>query len=79
MTRRKFLSRLAAAFALLADISAAVAQSAPPAQGGRGEGRTLTGKERLTGKAADEQRVDDCKVPPERRGRSTRPAECGGR
>ncbi len=26
-----------------------------------------TGKERLSGKAADEQRVDDCKVPPEQR------------
>ncbi len=35
-----------------------------------------TGKERLSDKASDEQRVNDCKVPPERRGRSTRPPEC---
>jgi hypothetical protein len=36
---------------------------------------TRTGKERLGGKDADEQRVDDCKVPPERRTRP-RPAAC---
>lgn len=35
-----------------------------------------TGKERLSDKASDEQRVNDCKVPPERRGRSTRPPDC---
>ena len=29
-----------------------------------------TGKERLSDKASDEQRVDDCKVPPARRTRS---------
>ena len=34
-----------------------------------------TGKERLGGKSTDEQRVDDCKVPPERRTRP-RPAAC---
>jgi xanthine dehydrogenase molybdopterin-binding subunit B len=35
-----------------------------------------TAKERLTDKAADEQRVDDCKVPPPRRTRA-RPTGCG--
>jgi hypothetical protein len=34
-----------------------------------------TGKERLTDKASDEQRVDDCKVPPAQRTR-TRPTDC---
>ena len=34
-----------------------------------------TGKERLTDKASDEQRVDDCKVPPARRTRQ-RPGDC---
>ena len=34
-----------------------------------------TAKERLSGKDSDEQRVDDCKVPPERRTRP-RPAAC---
>ena len=33
-------------------------------------------KNRLSDKASDEQRVNDCKVPPERRGESQRPAEC---
>jgi hypothetical protein len=35
-----------------------------------------TGKERLGDKASDEQRVDNCKVPPERRGPKPRPAAC---
>jgi hypothetical protein len=34
-----------------------------------------TGKERLSDKASDEQRVNDCKVPPTRRTRP-RPTEC---
>jgi hypothetical protein len=34
-----------------------------------------TGKERLGDKASDDQRVDDCKVPPARRTRA-RPADC---
>ncbi len=34
-----------------------------------------TGKERLGDKASDEQRVDDCKVPPARRTRA-RPVAC---
>ena len=34
-----------------------------------------TAKERLGGKGTDEQRVDDCKVPPERRTRP-RPTAC---
>ena len=37
----------------------------------------LTAKERLSGKAADGQRVNDCKVPKEARGASTRPDDCG--
>ena len=38
-----------------------------------------TAKERLTGKAADEQRVNDCKVPAEMRGAKKRPTACGPR
>jgi hypothetical protein len=33
----------------------------------------LTGKERLSKKWTDEQRTDDCKVPPEKRGAKPRP------
>jgi len=40
------------------------------------DGNTVrTGKERLTDKASDEQRVNDCKVPPDRRTRP-RPTAC---
>jgi hypothetical protein len=35
-----------------------------------------TGKERLSDKASDEQRMDDCKVPADRRGSKRRPAGC---
>lgn len=35
----------------------------------------LTGKERLSDKGSDEQRMDDCKVPPARRTRA-RPTAC---
>jgi len=36
----------------------------------------LTAKERLGSKAADNQRVNNCKVPPERRGGKIRPDVC---
>ena len=38
---------------------------------------TRTGKERLGGKASDEQRVDNCNVPPDLRGPKPRPDDCG--
>jgi hypothetical protein len=38
---------------------------------------TRTAKERLGVKASDEQRVDNCKVPLDRRGDKPRPDECG--
>ena len=37
---------------------------------------TLTGKERLGGKWMDEQRVDNCKVPVDKRGMKPRPDAC---
>jgi hypothetical protein len=37
---------------------------------------TRTGKERLGGKASDEQRIDNCNVPPELRGPKPRPDQC---
>ena len=36
-----------------------------------------TAKERLSGKSADEQRVDNCNVPRELRGPKPRPDDCG--
>lgn len=38
-----------------------------------------TGKERLSSKASDEQRVDNCKVPPALRGTTARPDTCEGK
>jgi hypothetical protein len=38
---------------------------------------TRTAKERLGRKASDEQRIDNCKVPLDRRGPKPRPDECG--
>jgi hypothetical protein len=72
------LSRIAAA--ALA-IQAALAQAAGvPGEGLKAEELRAeparTGKERLGGKASDEQRVDNCKVPPEQRGPKPRP-DCG--
>lgn len=37
---------------------------------------TLTSKERLSGKASDDQRVDNCKVPLNLRGPKPRPDAC---
>jgi hypothetical protein len=38
--------------------------------------KTLTGKERLGEKWKDEQRIDNCKVPPDKRGARPRPDTC---
>jgi hypothetical protein len=38
--------------------------------------RPQTLKERLSDKASDEQRIDDCKVPQDRRGAKPRPDKC---
>ena len=40
-------------------------------------GPTRTGKERLDGKGSDEQRLDNCRVPLDRRGEKPRPDICG--
>jgi hypothetical protein len=68
------MKRFAYYFAILM-LSANVARaddaaSAPAAS----EAKTL--KERLGDKASDEQRVDNCKVPPDRRGAKARPDAC---
>jgi hypothetical protein len=55
------LKLLVLSFALIASVPPAIAQ----------EAQTL--KERLSDKASDAQRVDNCHVPPERRGALPRP------
>ena len=44
--------------------------------GAMGVAAVATGKERLGDKASDDQRVNDCRVPPEKRGPIQRPTEC---
>ena len=51
----------------------------PAAQTPQAPTPVKTGKERLSSKASDEQRVDNCKVPPELRGTRVRPDTCEGR
>ena len=49
---------------------------APQAAAAEQRAGTLTGKEKLAGKASDEQRVNNCKVPLKKRGSKARSAEC---
>jgi hypothetical protein len=62
---------------------AAEAQTISPTDAARnaggstsGRGVQLTGKERLGKKWTDEQRIDNCKVPPDKRGTKPRPDSC---
>ena len=67
-----------AAMMLITQLGLAPAGEAPRQEGEARQlqaGSTRTGKERLGGKATDEQRLDNCKVP--RRGSTPRPDDCG--
>jgi hypothetical protein len=46
------------------------------AMAGSAQSAVKTGKERLGDKGSDEQRVDNCKVPPEHWGKKARSAAC---
>ena len=63
----------------LAGVTLALYAAGTLAQGAPAPAGTAvkTGKERLSDKASDEQRVDNCKVPPDRRGPKPRPDSCG--
>lgn len=63
--------------------SAAFAQGRPPGQTAPGakaavpaNGPSRTGKERMGRKWMDEQRIDNCNVPIDKRGSKPRPADC---
>jgi hypothetical protein len=51
-------------------------QASSPSQASSG---VLTGKERLGKKWMDEQRMDNCKIPLDKRGSKPRPASCSPR
>ncbi|SDD45855.1 hypothetical protein SAMN05216337_1011120 [Bradyrhizobium brasilense] len=59
---------------LLAPVSAQTRHPAPSAEAV--QQRVLTGKERLGRKWTDEQRIDNCNVPPDKRGAKPRPSVC---
>jgi hypothetical protein len=72
---------LIAAFAFIAaslgaDEPAPIVAPATPTPSVQTPAPVKTGKERLSSKASDEQRVDNCKVPPELRGATVRSDTC---
>jgi hypothetical protein len=62
-----------------ADLKEILALAAAPSHAGDNirAGPLRTAKERFGGKASDEQRVDNCKLPPDLRGPKPRPERCG--
>ena len=77
---RMFLTFVGAAMALSLQAGLVAAGESANKEGEARQvqsGPTRTGKERLGGKASDEQRVDNCKVPLDLRGPTPRPDNCG--
>ena len=66
---------LAVCLALPADAQEST-RLAQPASNSAGSPATLTGKERLGRKWTDEQRIDNCNVPIDKRGSKPRPSVC---
>jgi hypothetical protein len=62
--------------ALIAFTTSAQAQDGTRATEGQTHRPTLTGKERLGPKWTDEQRIDNCHVPIDKRGSKPRPTAC---
>ena len=68
---------LALLFAIIVAVPAIAQQKLPPDQPAQtATAPSLTGKERLGRKWMDEQRIDNCKVPPEKRGTRPRSSTC---
>jgi hypothetical protein len=59
-----------------AGLNEAVVQRNSPTPSSSDSPKMLTAKERLGGKWMDEQRVDNCKVPLDKRGAKPRPDAC---
>jgi hypothetical protein len=62
-------------FIMIALVAPAVAEERP-LPGQTQIPATQTGKERLGKKWMDEQRIDNCNVPPDKRGSRSRPGAC---
>jgi hypothetical protein len=78
MQRGRAMKQISALLGIALALSAAQAGAQVPRDMIRaaGTGPAATGKERLSDKASDNQRVNDCRVPPEKRGPIQRPTEC---
>lgn len=78
----RFRREIAGALLLIAFASWARAEDGQPARGRAPAGpaqmraRVLTSKERLGPKWSDEQRIDNCNVPVDKRGIKPRPSAC---
>src|SRR2546430_14129662 len=76
--RREFITLIGAAITWPLVASAQPLATRQSADGEAGHVQApRTAKERLGRKASDEQRVDNCKVPPQQHGPKPRPDECG--
>jgi hypothetical protein len=75
---RMRLTRVAVAMAFSLQVGSISAGASANKEGEAKQVRepTRTGKERLGGKASDEQRVDNCNVPVDLRGPTPRPDSC---
>jgi hypothetical protein len=62
-----------------ADEPTPIATPATPTSSAETPAPVKTGKERLSSKASDDQRVDNCKVPQELRGTTVRSDTCEGK
>jgi hypothetical protein len=77
--RSSSISTIGAVLAICLMLPAAAQESSrrsEPAPDSASSPKTLTGKERLGRKWMDEQRIDNCKVPPDKRGSKPRPSVC---
>jgi hypothetical protein len=72
--RGLFIPLLLASFMSVGPMSSAWAGDRKPDDGRP----ALTGKERLGPKWTDEQRIDNCRVPIDKRGNRPRPSACPG-
>jgi hypothetical protein len=73
---RQFLCICAALHAVVVDAGQASQADVASSAASSAASEPMTLKERLSDKASDEQRADNCKVPVDKRGAKVRPDSC---